>query len=1135
MAVVTQALEKRRAAAAARIGVKDVTQPAEQAVTAAAALIPLDGTGWKTFKLGDAKWQRDAWHQYDINGDLRTIGNWIGKACSRARLYLAEVDANGRPGKEVEDPRLQIIAETMFGSPSAKAEAQRLLGIHLFVPGESFIIAEAADNANEDRWYVVSTSDIRREGERTITVKRPQQFGGGEYTLKPGTDLLIRCWTPHPDKYDLADSSVRPGLIPLRAIEQYTKMEFAEVDSRLAGAGILFVPEEMDFPKQGKEKNDATGLSAALTRTMSAAMANREDASSLVPIVVQVPGELIGQIQHITFFSELQQHLAERMDQAVNRLARTLEIEPEILTGKADMNHWSAWQVDESTINIHVSPLLSRMCDALTAGYVRAALQVLGEDPDSYVLWYDTSMLTVEPDRQKDALELWDKGLLSDAATRKAGGWAEGEEPDEAELEKRFAMHLVDLDPSKIEWEDVRKAIGGNIAKWTPPAAPAEGADQPDSTPSGAQPDVPGGGTPNPDNMRRLPERQPNARESRQAAALRVGAHMAVLRALELSGKRLLTRGNRDRYQDTPAHELHTKIRVGDMNRVNELLASADGPAVDLTMLAEESEVDEEQLATLLASYCGEMMVRGVRHNADLLGHYLSVGLHAACGDVCYAPAHPGRCDDDARMQFHLPGRHDQKTHGNRAGKPRANLPGVGPFKPAEKAARASQRRARIDPDRNAPAPDRQGKRAFAEWSAEARRLTHQFKRELEDNQRHREQEEDQRRKTEDGRNLSDREKRAALEAEWQRIDKEIEAERSRKVANALRNGAKNGLTVAEMSETIEGYNAAAAREKRLARERHFAGDNPTALRPLEEADNFWTRQLTADTGFDPKAGVPIEGTVEINANKMRNGYAFRQDGVTYAIEVETDDSEAGKREYAATVAARLHDAANRVLPPDHADYQWGVAWFLNRSTDDGRASAQYGGRVETAASASAHGRSTAIFSGRKHGVPNTTTDGYMRHEFGHHFDNAKRGFSRGPEWRAANAMDWDRNNMGARRGQPSKEFKEHLLLPQFVSPSGTHEIKPFTQTMGSGFNLRVEQPEGVTSYGKANRAEDFAEAIALHHAGQIGTAFLPGREEEGPKPMYFRDVYPNRAAIFDEWWPEVAERQRAAILRERG
>jgi hypothetical protein len=871
---------------------------------------------------------------------------------------------------------------------------------------------------------------------------------------------------------------------------------------------------------------------------MSASMVNREDASSMVPIVVQVPGELIGQIQHITFFSDLQQHLAERMDQAVNRLARTLEIEPEILTGKADMNHWSAWQVDESTISIHVTPLLSRMCDALTAGYVRAALQVLGEDPDAYVLWYDTSMLTVEPDRQKDGLEMWDKGLISSDAVRKAGSWAEGDKPDDEEEARRIALHLVDLDPAKIEWEDIRKAIGGNVASWKPPAPePAPGADVANGPAGAAQADVPGGGTPNPGNVRRLPER-PAQSETRQAAALRVGAHMAVQRALELVGKRLLTRPYRDRYADVPAHELHTRIRVGDPNRVNELLASADGPAVDLAMVAEAAELPEMDVASLLSAYCGELVQSGVRHNADLLGIYLAAGLHADCGEVCYAPAHPGRCDDDARMQFHLPGRHNQKTHGHRVGKPRlpGDVPGTGPFTEAEKIKRAGQRQVRKDPDRDAPAPDRQGKRAFADWELEAESLSkgaQAVMAEVDAAERKRIEDAERRARARYARGnkiLDGRQNEQTLQIEWKKIEKELRAEYDESltdgIASAIKSRSKkdpdwdpSSMTYDEQLKIIKTLNKRHDKRVEEARRRHFGG-NPDVLTDVNmynaDAGNmapaissYWMRVLD-DTGFDFGSGIPIRD-LKVQTSKFKDGWAYKSKGVVYVVEgmkrhdIEGLDPDQMDELMAGQVAQRMEQMADKVLPEGWRE-SGGTRAMGWSTAENGNAlaSANLGGG--SVVFWNRHGRGTYKYH---QALPTPADEDTLKHEWGHNSDKFD---STSKEWGSAQLQD-------ANPGFRVEGFQQRA-----------------TQLHPINFTDRKSEkvPTGVTNYGATAHYEDFAESTELYLSGVIGTGRLRGEKQPGVIPIYFRDLFPARAKILDAKHKAFARDQKAKIKAER-
>src|SRR6188474_1015784 len=111
-----------------------VTPPAHESpasmIASAIRLTNLDGRGWRSYKFGDDSWQQEVWRLYDIIGELRFVANWIGSACSRVRIYVAEVDANGRVQKEVEKKKIAGLADTLFGGPPHKSEALRMLGIN---------------------------------------------------------------------------------------------------------------------------------------------------------------------------------------------------------------------------------------------------------------------------------------------------------------------------------------------------------------------------------------------------------------------------------------------------------------------------------------------------------------------------------------------------------------------------------------------------------------------------------------------------------------------------------------------------------------------------------------------------------------------------------------------------------------------------------------------------------------------------------------------------------------------------------------------------------------------------------------------------------------------------------------------
>lgn len=572
------------------------------ALTAAVSSVQMTGTAWRTWKFGDQSWQAEAWRLYDITGQLRFVANWVGNSISRCRLYVAEVDEDGEATHEVEDnPAVAQLAAGPLGRGPAKDESLRLLGINLFVPGEAFIVAEADGiAAGVDRWFVVSGSQIKKSGDQ-ITVNRSQLQGGGTMTYRDGVDLILRCWTPHPKSTDEPDSPARSAIPDLREIEALRKREFAELDSRLAGAGMLGLPEGMDFPRNADDPAGPAGFMAVLQRTMAASLSDRASAEAMVPIMFTAPAEALDKIKHLTFWTDLSDQLLPLREAAVKSLAQSLDIPPEVMLGLGSANHWSAWAISEEAVTTQIVPVLSRIADALTQGYLRAALEEMGLDPDRYVYEFDTAPLTTRPNRSADALNYHEKGLISDDSAREAGAFGEGDIPEDEERIRRILERAIIAQPSLLGDPGVQAILGIKLN-----LSPEETGDAP---PEVEAPPVTDEESP--------PEQTP---QTEDAAALYPVANFAVRRALALAGSRLVPHRQRDRYPGCAKFALHVKHGPVPWARTGELLAGAwdDIPAV-----ADDLMCDADQLRDLLHGFTQELLVRGMAYDAGLLRELL--------------------------------------------------------------------------------------------------------------------------------------------------------------------------------------------------------------------------------------------------------------------------------------------------------------------------------------------------------------------------------------------------------------------------------------------------------------------------------------------------------------------------------
>lgn len=617
-----------------RRGHVEPVQAEPKSLVASAARIKLDGQGWRSYKFGDDTWQTEAWRLYDIVGELRFVANWVGSACSRVRIYVAEVDKNGRVQQETEKEKVAALADTLFGGPNEKSEAIRALGINLTIAGDAYIIGKSVQSEDQDDWFVLSCSELKRYA-RTGRVQYTNYMGEPE-TLDPDKDLIIRVWTPHPRRTLWADSPTRAALPMLWEIERLTRYVFAQIDSRLVSAGLFPIPQETSFPDEvdedGNVLSGSEALTARLLKTGAAGLKGEGTAAGVVPTFVEMPIEALGKLENIQFSSTLSQQALDLRAEALRRLALAMDIDPSILMGAGDGNHWQVWHVNAGQIKIHIEPIMQRICQALTTAYLKPALKHIKENPDRFAFWFDTAPLTVRPERLKDTLELYREGIASRTAVILNGDYKLSDIPSENEDLLRFTRELMLRDPNLFQIPAVRRVAGYSDEilppdQVTPPPEAGGAGPPPPPAPLTSIEPTAGGPMPLETEAANAPGGPPPAPGGLTAsmawnANTFVVANAAVIRALDLAGKRLLQGHQRHSWPGVAAHDLHTRIRVGTKDRANQLLTGAWG---HLSALAEhlDPEMDTLSLEGTLQEYCVTLMEQSVPHRSEILARVL--------------------------------------------------------------------------------------------------------------------------------------------------------------------------------------------------------------------------------------------------------------------------------------------------------------------------------------------------------------------------------------------------------------------------------------------------------------------------------------------------------------------------------
>jgi len=599
-------------------------QPSKTSLIASAVEVTVDDlVSWRNFALGrDEAWQRELWRLYELVPEFRFSANWVGAMCSRVRIYVAEVDENGKVGPETEDVQVQALADNMLGGPANKSELLRLMGINFTVTGEFYIVglAERMNSMLGDQWFVVSPTELQRWAGSVIA-----DFGFGTVAIRDNIDMLLRVWTPHPRRVWLADSPGKACIQILVEIERLTRFIFSQIDSRLFGAGLLAIPAGMDPPPDWPKDepwNASDTLFARLAEAGEASLKGEGSALAMLPILAEFPPEALDKLKYMTFDSPLSQQALALRKEAIDRLAVGMDLPKEAVTGQGEMNHWSAWFVDENGVKVHIEPIMTRVCQALTKAYLAPALKVLGKDPKKYTYWFDTAGLTPRPTRLADAVTLYKEGIISEEAVRDAGYFRDDEAMSAEEKAEVFGKQLALRDPSQFLSEPFRDMIGITddilpTSTFTPPPPPPA-PDRTATPPLGVVPErssapAPvGQGTNKPAGTEALAASATLSLEMALVASTNVIAEMAMQRA----GKKLLDRANRGRWGEVPAEQLHTKITVRDADHAKQLLLGAfDRVDFAIGFMGEQYNCDE--ISDCLRRYCADLLVNGALHTPD--------------------------------------------------------------------------------------------------------------------------------------------------------------------------------------------------------------------------------------------------------------------------------------------------------------------------------------------------------------------------------------------------------------------------------------------------------------------------------------------------------------------------------------
>ena len=398
----------------------------------------------------DLSWQTEAVAADGQIPELHYVMSSIARATSQALIVPDASESSDGPES----------ATTSATNPSRPDNALPVgtafrMARLLSLVGECYLISPKNDTSLK---AIDVLSPLEVVWDRATGVARLPGAWGVYYPaqLERNTFRLTRVHQPDTAVWIRADSSVRAALPVLRELIGHTLAISAVIDSRIVNAGLFYYPAGMGAapPPDGTgEKHDADmPLGDALMQAFETPLDNQGNASARVPVMAEIPDDVDSdkQIGFIDFATAQDAATQGLIDQCIRRMAIGLDAPAEVLLGLQNTtSHFATWAVQDEFIRQHIEPLLELMVDGIDVHTLTKHT-------------FDVSPLQRRPNLGVEAIQLYDRGVLSARSVLLANGFTDEDAP--ADPAKDF---------DKAAWEKLEAMIQKSPSLAQTPGLPA--------------------------------------------------------------------------------------------------------------------------------------------------------------------------------------------------------------------------------------------------------------------------------------------------------------------------------------------------------------------------------------------------------------------------------------------------------------------------------------------------------------------------------------------------------------------------------------------------------------------------------------------------------------------------------------
>jgi hypothetical protein len=425
------------------------------------------------------EWQDGSWTFFDLNGQIKFGINFKANVLSKVRLYVGKVDPS-KPNEDperVEDGAAVDALDLLRDGLGSHGELLRRASVNLDVPGEFYIVGLAerigtrpVDPTNQigpteqfvevsETWGLYSTEELKVAADGKLKLRTSGEEGSRkEIEIDSENDFVLRVWFPHPRFADQADSPLRGVLGDAEDIHDMRQMMRACDNSRLSAGLFIFPSEEtrgLTDPTNvategGDERQDP--VMELLEKATIDAVEKSDSPARVAPTILRIGKDNVESARWIDIGRKVTTQDLERWKMLNDSLEQGLPVPVGSISGVKDVNHWGAWQIDESAFTMHAEPSLLALCNSLTTGFLRPYLTAVDgpnmpeDEAAQYVIWYDASAVVKDPDPKKTADDAFDKKAVSWEWYREQLGIPDDAAPSDEELAMRLGAERGSID-----------------------------------------------------------------------------------------------------------------------------------------------------------------------------------------------------------------------------------------------------------------------------------------------------------------------------------------------------------------------------------------------------------------------------------------------------------------------------------------------------------------------------------------------------------------------------------------------------------------------------------------------------------------------------------------------------------------